>query len=259
MTPPDEPSRDEWLTAPPRSADAERNWTTVPAGPDSNPNTPSTVYPSDEERRATAPIRLEAQGYEVLGELGRGGMGVVYRARHLATGDVVALKTLQRLTPSALYRFKQEFRVVAGLAHPNLITLRELVSDGATWFFTMELLDGVDLRTHVQGGPRTASRAADGGVAPLSAEALTRLPAALGQLAEGVAALHNAGVLHRDVKPSNVLVTPAGRVVLLDFGLAGERTPHGVYHTSPGQVCGTVAYMAPEQAAGEALYPAADW
>jgi hypothetical protein len=197
--------------------------------------------------------------YEILGELGRGGMGVVYRARHLPTGEVVALKALQRLSPDTLYRFKQEFRLVAGLAHPNLITLRELVGDGASWFFTMELLDAVDLRRYVRGTAATPHPASGVAAVPLSSEELVRLRESLGQLATGMTSLHSAGVLHRDVKPGNVLVKPTGRVVLLDFGLAGEIPPDGLYHSSPGQVCGTVAYMAPEQAAGSALTPAADW
>lgn len=219
----------------------------------------STVPPSDVVQRLAAPPGLEAPGYEILGELGRGGMGVVYRARHLATAEVVALKTLQQLTPAALYRFKHEFRVVAGLAHPNLISLRALVSNGASWFFTMELLDGVDLRTNVRGVATRPHQEAGFQAARLSAGELARLRMSLQQLAAGLTALHDAGVLHRDVKPANVLVTPAERVVLLDFGLAGELPPVGLYQSSPGQVCGTVAYMAPEQAAGKGLSPAADW
>lgn len=198
-----------------------------------------------------------APGYQILAELGRGGMGVVYRARHLPSGEVVALKTLQRLTPAALYRFKHEFRVAAGLAHPNLVTLRELVADGAQWFFTMELLDGIDLRRHVQGGDVPPTMAGD--AVRFSSAEETRLRAVLDQLVSGAHALHTAGILHRDIKPGNILVTTTGRVVLLDFGLAGELPADGLYHSSPGQVCGTIAYMAPEQAAGEALSPAADW
>ena len=183
-------------------------------------------------------------------ELGSGGMGVVYKARHAVSGELVALKTLQSMTHPGLRRFKQEFRVVAGLAHPNLVTLRELFSDGATCSFTMELLGGVNLLDHV--------RDVSAGDSEHPADSLPRLRAAFAQLAAGLAALHAAGVLHRDVKPANTLVTPDGRAVLLDFGLAGELDVGGLYQSSPGQLAGTVAYMAPEQAAGDPLTHAAD-
>jgi tRNA A-37 threonylcarbamoyl transferase component Bud32 len=195
-------------------------------------------------------------GFEILGELGRGGMGVVYKARVCEHGQIVALKTLQVMKSEALFRFKQEFRLRADLSHPNLATLYELVADGEHWFFTMEYVEGVDLLTYVRSASAALSSAEAGG---LDDAGHARLRDSLRQLAEGIAALHQTGKLHRDVKPSNVLVTPQGRVVLLDFGLTAELNPEGLLSTDEGHLVGTVLYMSPEQAAGQLLAPASDW
>ncbi len=219
---------------------------------------------------------LKAQGYEILDEIGRGGMGVVYRAYDRRREQVVALKMMRGSDPSSLYRFKKEFRGLADISHPNLITLRELISDGRDWFFTMDLIDGVDFLTFVRpwaGGhraqPPTEVQIPDleqEQKLPSSEVVIVQSPArfdrlrdGLRQLAEGVAALHEAGWLHRDLKPSNVLVTPAGRVVILDFGLGAELGPGGLHHSSSTHLLGTAAYMSPEQAAGRTVTPASDW
>jgi hypothetical protein len=205
--------------------------------PESSPLAPATA--------PGCPVRLG--GYEILNELGRGGMGVVYKARDLARGGFVALKTLPGADAAALYRFKNEFRSLAGLAHENLVTLYELAADGPVWFFTMEQVEGTDFLTYVRGDATPGQPPAGMG----------RVRSAFRQLVAALEALHRAGKLHRDLKPSNVLVTPAGRVVVLDFGLAAELGPGGQHES--GVVIGTPAYMAPEQAAGGPVSAAADW
>jgi hypothetical protein len=211
-------------------------------------------------------------------------MGVVYEADDLERGQKVALKTITNPDVEKIYQLKREFRALADLSHPNLVALYDLVVAAESCFFTMELLDGVDLLTHLWGRKvddpaevaTTTHRVAiayptpvppddpapgEDEVAidlPLSSPCdLVRLRLALPQLARGLHALHSAGKIHRDVKPSNIQVTSDGRVVLLDFGLVAELERR---HGGDGMIVGTVAYMAPEQCAGDIqLTAAADW
>jgi len=217
--------------------------------------------------------------FEVQRRLGAGGMGVVYEAYDRERATRVALKTLRHRDAAALYRFKREFRGLADISHPNLAALHELVSAGDEWFFTMELVEGVDFITWVRGlgreseladtfdhvdssirgevvasGP-TLERPPTGASAPASCD---RLRDALRQLAEGVHVLHQAGKLHRDIKPSNVMVEQSGRVVLLDFGLITELVRPAGDNTDENLV-GTADYMSPEQGASLPLGPASDW
>ena len=181
--------------------------------------------------------------------IGAGGMGVVYEADDLRRGETVALKTISRVGPAHLARFKREFRALADVHHPNLVTLHELVSSGGDWFLSMELIDGDDFLTYAR----------DGGAGPGSPGSLDRLRGALRQLAEGLSALHGAGKLHRDIKPSNVLVARSGRVVVLDFGLVAEAGAGGLHRSTDDDVVGTIAYMSPEQARGAPVSSASDW
>ena len=210
--------------------------------------------------------------FEILRRIGAGGMGVVYEARDRERGQTVALKTLRRTDYDTLYRFKREFRALADLSHPNLASLYDLFVEPRACFFTMELVEGEDLLSYVAPGrPRELDKlayartlTADGGTPAMDAQPIAsdpvpcderRLRALLPQLGLGLAALHAAGKIHRDIKPSNVLITPSGRVVLLDFGLVAEVDDHA----DSDRIVGTVGYMAPEQAAGGRLTPAADW
>jgi hypothetical protein len=194
---------------------------------------------------ASVPAQLGR--FQVQSELGRGGMGVVYRAYDTKRDQVVALKSLPWLEPTALYRFKAEFRRLADVSHPNLVPLYELFAEGRQWFFTMELVHGLDFLAYVRG---TASSP------PVD---LQRIRETLRQLSEGVAALHGSGILHRDIKPSNVLVTFSGRVVVLDFGLAADLGQSAPQPSGQPYALGTIPYISPEQAAGRAVAQASDW
>jgi serine/threonine protein kinase len=212
-------------------------------------------------------------------------MGIVYEAWDRVRGHRIACKTLKHLTPAALLRFKGEFRSLQGLTHPNLVSLGELFEADGQWFFTMELVPGVDFLEYTKlarlvrstGDPHTAAMSLSPGIAPtalplgapgfeLAATEVSdvpfdragedRLRGCLAQLARGLLALHRAGKVHRDVKPSNIRVTPEGRVVVLDFGLV---TDVDRLEGTPYTVAGTIEYMAPEQASGATVGPAADW
>lgn len=223
---------------------------------------------------------LLPERFSLVRKLGQGGMGVVYEVIDHERNARVALKTLLNLKPVALYRFKNEFRTLAGLSHANLIPLYELISDGHTWFFTMELVEGVDFLAAVRPRLDPSDPMPDSDDVTMTSDIVTatfeehRLRNAVRQLALGVTALHDASILHRDIKPSNVLVREDGRLQLLDFGLAKElststssddhtiEVPVGALRSvtvSDDHVVGSVGYMSPEQAAGSALTDASDW
>jgi eukaryotic-like serine/threonine-protein kinase len=204
--------------------------------------------------------------FELVRRLGAGSTGIVYEAVDRETGSRVALKSLRRPSAQAVIRFKQEFRALQDITHPNLASLGELFEERGEWFFTMELVEGVRFLEWVRSRARTVEDPAGAELKETLSMPLVptaeqtydemRLRDALGQLARGVTALHRAGKIHRDVKPSNVLVSDAGRLVLLDFGLVTDTRES---EESEGDVVGTAAYMAPEQAAGRAIGPEADW
>jgi hypothetical protein len=205
--------------------------------------------------------------FQITRVVGEGGMGVVYEAFDREQRAPIALKMMRSSSGDAVLRLKTEFRSLRDVRHPGLVRLGELFVERNGCFFTMELVDGVDLLEHVwnhAAWPRrkerttVADRRPTGPSRPertvwdadtLRLEVLfdePKLREALRQVAEALAALHAAGKVHRDVKPTNVLVTQQGRAVLLDFGLVAE---HGDA-IATGLIEGTIEYMAPEQAAG---------
>ena len=170
--------------------------------------------------------------FEVLSRLGEGSGGLVFAVRDRQTDAHLALKTVRLEQPSALALLKREFRAVQDVAHPNVVRLDELFEDNGAWFFTMELVEGQEWLSYVR--PKGAEGTFDE----------TRLRDSLSQIIEALNALHGAGTVHRDVKPSNVLVSRTGEVKLIDFGIAA-----GAHRAQPEEegIVGTAAFMSPEQ------------
>jgi WD40 repeat protein len=182
------------------------------------------------------PAQSELGGYELLDEIDRGGMGVVYRARQRGTGRLVALKIIRSgrfATAAERGRFRTEAEATAALDHPGIVPVYEVGEADGHAYYAMKLLEGGDLRDHL------ARLAAD----PRAAARL------LLELAGAVEHAHRRGVLHRDLKPSNILLDADGQPHVADFGLA-KLAGNGLSLTRTGEVVGTLAYMAPEQAAG---------
>ena len=185
-------------------------------------------------------------GYEVKALLGRGGMGLVYKARHLRLNRFVALKMLitgSYAAPHERARFQREAEAVASLRHPHIVQVYD-VGDHEQWpYFTMELLEGGSLAQALAGTPQPARQAA----------------ALVATLAEGMQVAHRGGIVHRDLKPANILLTADGTPKIADFGLARHFDGEPAF-TLSGTRLGTPSYMAPEQVIGKAgtIGPAAD-
>jgi WD40 repeat protein len=176
-------------------------------------------------------------GYEILGELGRGGMGVVYKARQVGLNRLVALKMIlagQHAGPGELARFRSEAEAVARLKHPNIVQVHQVSEHEGRPFFSLEFVEGGGLDRKLAG-------------APLAAREAARL---VESLARAVHYAHQRGVVHRDLKPGNVLLAADGAPKITDFGLA-KRLDGTAGRTQTGSVLGTPSYMAPEQAAGK--------
>jgi eukaryotic-like serine/threonine-protein kinase len=221
--------------------------------------------------------------FEIERKIGAGAMGIVYQAFDRTLGSRVALKLLPRIEAMAIHRFKQEFRALADVVHPNLVRLYDFFVEEGRWFFTMELLDGVNFLAYSRPSfavqstvsttddpsptePSLPLRVSDSTArterdtfAIAVHDDMDRLRDSFRQLTQGLCVLHDAGKLHRDVKPSNVIVTKEGRVVLLDVGLAVDLDEQGVHEATEYQLAGTVAYMSPEQGHSRSLSAASDW
>lgn len=184
-------------------------------------------------------------GYEILGTLGRGGMGVVYQARQLKLGRMVALKMILAGAHAGVAdvgRFRTEAEAIARLQHPNIVQVFEVGEHGGLPFFSLEFCGGGSLEKELKGVPLPAKKAA----------ALVEV------LARAMQAAHDKGIVHRDLKPANVLLTEGGTPKITDFGLAKKLDEAG--QTATGAVMGTPSYMAPEQASGKGatIGPACD-
>jgi WD40 repeat protein/tetratricopeptide (TPR) repeat protein/tRNA A-37 threonylcarbamoyl transferase component Bud32 len=197
--------------------------------------------PQTQERAARATMTggkgVHIEGYEILEELGRGGMGVVYKARHLRLGRVVALKMIlagSHASEQELARFLGEAKAVATLQHPHIVPLYDFGQHDGLPFFTLEFVAGGTLADKLHDTP----------LPPREAARLVE------QLARGMQAAHDRGIVHRDLKPGNVLLAEDGTPKVTDFGLA-KRVEVGPGLTATGAVMGTPSYMAPEQAGGQ--------
>ena len=207
------------------------------------------------ERTDVVSTGAELAHYRILGKLGGGGMGIVYKAEDLELGRSVALKFLPHelaRDPHAIERFRREARAASALNHPNICTIYEIGRDNERTFIVMEFLDGTTLKHRIQG-----SALAINDLLPLAIE-----------ITDGLDTAHAAGIIHRDIKPANLFVTSRRRAKILDFGLAkigpiddpsgidlsGLRAPATQNQlTATGNVLGTLSHMSPEQIRGERL------
>lgn len=206
-----------------------------------DPTTSATILGGSEDlcRDATLlPMDRHFGKYELLEELGRGGMGVVYRAWQTDLGRTVALKMIlasQYASADELRRFCQEAKAAGGLRHPNIVGVHEVGQQHGQYYFTMDYI----------AGPTLANRLANGPLPPEDAAAC------LAAVARAVHYLHTHQIVHRDLKPSNILLEDNGTPFVTDFGLA-KLFEEDCQHTRTGTIVGTPSYMAPEQAAGRA-------
>jgi serine/threonine protein kinase len=181
---------------------------------------------------------LFANRYRIVKTAGRGGMGIVYQAEDTKLGRAVALKFLPpdiKIDPAARKRFLHEARAAAGLDSPYICTVHEIHDEGSDPFISMEFIEGTSLRDLLNRGPLTPRKAVDIAI----------------QIASGLQAAAKRGVVHRDIKSANIMVTPDCHAKIMDFGLA--KVVNSTMNTKSGAVIGTAAYMSPEQGRGDSV------
>ncbi len=206
------------------------------------------LSPSADTKSVRIPsFKAAGDRYEVLGTLGRGGMGVVYKARHRQLNRLVALKMIlsgAHAAPETLMRFKIEAEAVAKLQHPNIVQIFDIGQRDGHPYFSLEYLDGGSLHQKLDGAPQQPKQAAT----------------TIETLARAIHFAHQHGIVHRDMKPANVLVGTDGTLKITDFGLAKQLDVEDSGQTGTEAILGTPTYMAPEQAAGltKNVGPAAD-
>ena len=218
---------------------------------------PSLTKTLESPVHITTPGTLIAGQYEVLEKLGQGGMGEVYRALDKNLGRQVAIKVLPEefsKDPERLARFEREAKLLAALNHPHIAAIHGFEEAKGHRFLVLELVEGETLKARLDRGPLPMDEALE----------------TCRQVAEGLEAAHEKGVVHRDLKPGNIMITPEGKAKILDFGLAraytGETTGVDIANsptitaqmTEPGVILGTAAYMSPEQARGRSVDKRAD-
>ncbi len=183
--------------------------------------------------------KIQLEGYEILGELGRGGMGVVYRARDKKLKRIVALKMVlsgAHADAAELERFQREAEAVAQLQHPNIVQIHDVGEHNGRPFFSLEFVEGGELADQIAGEPQPPEQAAK----------------LIETLSHAIHFAHQHNIIHRDLKPANVLLTSDGQPKITDFGLA-KRLEDDSAQTASGSIMGTPSYMAPEQAGGKQM------
>lgn len=221
---------------------------------------------------------LVEERFDIRRRVGSGSFGVVYEAFDRHRGRVVALKILERAAPSSIARFKREFRYLAELHHPNLAELYELLVLGDQWILSMELIRGSELIEHLAfvelqnafvdrrtpqpiplpfDADQTVVVRPEKGSRSVSPIYFKHVRDTFHQLAVAIAVLHSSGIVHRDVNPSNIMITSEGRVVLLDFGLVVEASLEDSIDRKA--IAGTPGYMSPEQICATQSTEASDW
>jgi hypothetical protein len=245
------PAANEYVRRFPAYADSLRRQIELHRALATRDGAQSSRLPADALTLAAAPAPMHESawpavpGYEILGELGRGGMGVVFRTRQTSLSRTVALKMIlagQLASPADVQRFRTEAEAAAQLDHPHIVPIHEVGQHNGQPYFTMKLVEGTCLSEHL---PRLAQDPRAG----------VRLLAAV---ARAIHHAHQRGIIHRDLKPANILVDAGGVPHVTDFGLA-RRVDGGSGLTQTGAIVGTPSYMAPEQARGKkGLTTAAD-